>query len=143
MIVTVTISKSFRIIILRRSNFISELVYYNYYYSHLFIFKFYFILFFQSICILLFLLHTFNVFIYLYIVVCLTFFESFFLVYFYLIVNFSNETFIDILLSKSRMLKMINGTKWHLVKFIIFYHLKKKIIMSTQNNLIIIVDSVK
>jgi hypothetical protein len=45
----------------------------------------------------------------------------------YLIVNFSNETFIDILLSKSRILKTINGKKMtfsEIYKFLSFEETK-------------------
>jgi hypothetical protein len=75
-IITTTISESFRIIIRHRSNFISEF------------------LIFLSICILLFVLHFFNIY-FLFIFILLQF----------LLMNW---TFIDILLSKSRMQKNIN-----------------------------------
>jgi hypothetical protein len=57
-----------------------------------------------------------------------------------------NQTFIGIFPTKSRMLKNVNGTKWHIVKFTKFYILKnqidyKTIIMSTKNNLIIVTSS--
>jgi hypothetical protein len=74
-IIIATILKSFWIIICHRSNSILKLYIFWY------------------VCILLFVLHTFNVFVCLYFVVWFTSFQCYFyFVYLYLVVNFSNES---------------------------------------------------
>jgi hypothetical protein len=71
---------------------------------------------------------------------------SFFL--FLVVTYLVNWTLIDILPTKSRMKKNINGTKWNIVKFIKLFFLKEKIyynkfIMFKNNNLIIVASSAK
>jgi hypothetical protein len=101
-IIIVTIPKSFHIVIHHKSNFILEL-FFIVCLAPMFLF----------VCIFLFFLHPFN---FLFILsICI-------LLWTYLL----NQTFVNILPTKSRMKKYINGTKWHRLKFIKLYLLKRK-----------------